>query len=249
MHRIAALILIVVASSACAGTTVGFDSTGFRSTQNHYRIPYKQGSKSLLGPEWRVENFRHDDQGNPVELIEGGTNEGTLEWRYSDGVVRQASTTIYDLDLSHSTNAAIWVRVIPIPQHLRRKQLDVLSENYVNNLTGSVETGYFSDRPPTRRVATKIIESEAIGLLGSRAHIVRFDMVDLDQLELDENAPRTRAEIVLVKTRFRKAIKDGPVFDVPAYLLLGYSNDEAAFEEHIGTFRRFAQSIELVPSE
>lgn len=249
MPRIILSVALIFVLCACGGSQQFFDSTGFRSTQNHYRVPYAAGSKSLLGPDWRVANFKFDDRGNPVEMFEKGDYRGELEWTTADGETVRVTATIYDLLLSHSSNAAIWLRVLPVPHELLSKDVQVLAENYVNNLSGAADTGYFGKQVHTRRVATKIVASEPISLLGRPAHAVTFEVVDLDQLEMDPNAPRTRAEIVLAQTNFVKTVDFAQTFQVPGYLLVGYSNDASRFDEHLGTFRRFAMSIALAPAE
>jgi hypothetical protein len=249
MHRIIVSLTLGCVLSACAGSQQHFDATGFRSDENHYRVPFQEGTKSLLGPEWSVTNFRHDGAGNPTEILEGSEYTGDVNWTSVDGETTSLSVLVYDLLLSHRTNATIWLRVVPIPHELLNKHIKILAENYVNNLNGAAGTGYFGTDIHTRRVATKIIKSEPISLLGAHAHAVTFDLVDLNQLEMDENAPRTRIEIVLAQTNFVKELGGSQKYRVPGYLLVGYSNDAPVFDEHLATFRRFAMSIQRTPAD
>lgn len=249
MRRMIVALALGCLVSACAGSQYAFDAKGFRSDENHYRVPYQAGTKSLLGPEWSVTNFKHDDAGNPTEILEQGEYSGDINWTSADGETTSVSTLVYDLLLSHRSNATIWLRVMPIPQELINKHIKVLAENYVNNLNGAAGTGYFGKDLRTRRIATQIIKSEPISLLGAHAHAVTFDMVDLDQLQMNPNAPRTRVEIVLAQTNFAKSLGGSQRFRVPGYLLAGYSNDAGAFDEQLATFRRFAMSIQRTPAD
>lgn len=236
------LLLTVV---GCGSSGAYFDASGFHSAENPYSIRYAQAASGvLISSEWRVANFEYED-GQPSHPITRGEFESALTWVYRDGVAGTVRTETFDLKLSHNTNAAIWVRMLPIPFALLHKKVAFLAENFVNNLSGNVYNEYFGIGPAERRVATQILESKAIGFFGLPAQMVRFDLVSVDQLELDPNAPRTRVEMVLVRTRFVKTLHNGQTFRAPAYLLIGYSNDAVRFDSQLADFRRFASQIEF----
>ena len=87
-----------------------------------------------------------------------------------------------------------------------------------------------------RRVATKIIESRAASVAGQPAHEVVFDLVNLDQLQLDPQAPRTRIRATFIEIPTKKILTSSrrvrrPA--VPAVLFVGYSAVSGAFDSQI----------------
>lgn len=65
----------------------------------------------------------------------------------------------------------------------------------------------------------------------------------LNQLEADENAPRTRVRIVMVDAGLMTELKGAYPPEIPAYLLLGYANDADRFEAHATVFRDFVERV------
>ena len=70
----------------------------------------------------------------------------------------------------------------------------------------------------------------------------RFEVVNLDQLEHDPNAPRSKVELVLVATPFSKRAR-GAAHTVPAYLLFGYINDAPMFDQQLADFRELVLRV------
>jgi hypothetical protein len=241
---LAALALCML---GCRSNLNRFDQHGFRSTLNPYGVRYADPvSGHLISADWHVANFQYRD-GRPTESLHGESFESELEWHYGDGAKHVVAIETFDLLLEHNTNAAIWVRVVPIPQGLYHKKVQFLAENYVNNFSGSYDS-QLGGTMVARRLATQILKSESAGFRGRPAHVVTFDYVSLDQLELDANAPRTRARIVLVAIWFRKVLIGGGTsgdFEVPGYLMIGYANDAAHFNALAPTFDAFLKQVAI----
>ena len=243
MWRVMAIFVLVLAG--CGHGPAYFDASGFHSTDNPYSIHYADPQRQLLiSDEWTLTNYEHHG-GRPTKAMTKGAFEGSLSWRFRDGEVHTVKTTTFELELSHNSNAVIWVRLLPIPADLLHKKVEFLAENFVNNLSGNAYSSYLGSGVDERRVATKILSSQPIGLRGLHAQIITFDLVSLDQLELDPNAPRTRVDLVLARTNFRKVLDNSTPFEVPAYLLVAYANDAEHFESQLDTFRAFVRQIEI----
>ena len=66
----------------------------------------------------------------------------------------------------------------------------------------------------------------------------------MDQLEMDPDAPRERARVLLVEGSFMKKVSmgshrglgGGGSTEVPAVLLIGYANDMAYFDSKVADF-------------
>jgi hypothetical protein len=103
-------------------------------------------------------------------------------------------------------------------------------------LFGTVLDFTLSSPVDARRVATKIIESKSASVAGQPAHEVVFDLVNLDQLQLDPQAPRTRIRAMFIVTRTKKTLGGTrrvrrPA--VPAVLFVGYSAVAGTFDSQI----------------
>ena len=80
------------------------------------------------------------------------------------------------------------------------------------------------------RTASKIIESKAREVGGQPAREVTFDVVDVDQLQLDPQARRTRIRAVFIHAPLVKEFL-GTGWVSPAFLFVAYVSDERHFDE------------------
>ena len=237
-----ALSVVLIGCGAGLGR---FDEIGFHSTENPYRIRYaKPATRELISQEWRVTNFSYSD-GQPHAPLTRDEFVSSLTWTYLDGSTGTVTTQAFDLRISHTTNASIWVRMLPVPRVLSGKQIKFMAENYVNNLSGTAYTYYLGSAVEERRVATQILESESVMFGRYRAHAVTFDVVSLDQLEMNANAPRTRVQMFLVRAPFQKRLEGNQIFKVGALLQFIYSNDAESFDEQLPTFRSLLKRVEF----
>lgn len=225
-----------------------FTPTGFKPQERKYEIGYLAETESLTERGWRIANYQYS-KGVPTEEMTKGRFTSTFPWELADGSPSKIETTTYELLIEHNTNATIWVRLVPTPRSLQGKMIRVLAENYVNNLTGNVYSDYFDPEPSERRISTKILESESTRVMDHGAQRVRFEIVNLDQLEHDANAPRTQAEIILVNVVHKKKARGRNVSHVPALFLLGYANDAAMFDTHYPDFRDLVDRIRAAPAD
>jgi hypothetical protein len=223
-----------------AGGTGAFLSDGFHDPTRRYVIQYAASPMKLLPGAWRVSNFRYDGAA-PDQQLTQGAHQSAFEWTGPSGVQSDQSAVTYDLQISHTSNAAIWVRSLPIPSSFRHKSISVLLENYVNDLTGSIYDFYLGSARQERRVATQVLDRGPLTVGGVKAHFVTFEIVNLDQLQMNQSAPRVRAKLVLVQVSLRKDFVGSHY--APAYLMLGYSNDADQFESHLTDFENLLKRV------
>jgi hypothetical protein len=236
--------------SGCSTLQGEHRPTAFVSVQRSYSVEYvDRGKRQLLPSPWVLSNFEYDGA-LPTKERTKGRFESEFQWEMKSGAIVRATTTTYELLFRHTSNAEIWVRLLPIPQAMRGRQVRYAAEEFVNSFSGSVVSDWLDGSGIARRVATQIIESKAIKVDGHPARQVTFDIANLDQLQLDPNAPRTRARIVLVKAGLRKSILHSQNLQrVAAYLMLGYLNDAARFADEAAAFDSLVQRVKVAPVE
>lgn len=239
------LPLLVILAACGAQQSGWFFDTGFHVNTERYGFRYLDTYPNLLPPGWKLDNFVRS--GSDYEIKTRGAYRKELHWTMADGSVKDAAIVVHDLIFHHTqSNGTIWVRRMPLPRASRDKAISVLAENYANGISGSVYDAQLGSAVVERRVSTKVISSVPLQLGAHAAHDVVFEMADLNQLELDPNAPRQRTRIVMVKGQFDKPIAFGKGMRissslsadrVPAVLLLGYANDAAEFDAHAADFQ------------
>lgn len=225
-----------------------FDRAGFHGGEESYLIRYhKPGTALLLPGNWRVTNFRTVKDGLPTDMKTLDAYKSTLTWTYGNGATSRVTTTTYDLVLSHPSEAMIWVRILPVPGEMRNKAVKVIAEGWANHISGSLYTGYLDSGPDEVRIATEIIQSEQVLIANRPARLVTFDAANVDQLELNRNAPRTRVMIAVVKGAWRKTLEasSGHV-TVPGVLFVAYSHAAKDFDSLLPQFKAFLEQISVL---
>jgi hypothetical protein len=239
----AGLAVLLIAGCYHHAEASWFTRSSYRAISDRYGFRYRGGKyPELLPPAWRLDNF--EDTGDGLRIKTRGAYLSTLSWEMSDGELRRADVVTHDLLFRHSnTNGTIWVRRLPLPRASRGKAVRVLAENYAGEISGSVYEAALDSRVTERRVSTKLLAGGPIEFGSHKGHAVTFDVADLNRLELDPQAPRTRVTVILIEGAFDKhmeliggSLTGGGGATVPALLLLGYANDAGVFEAHLPDF-------------
>src|SRR3954469_8804384 len=147
---LAAVVCVAAAAAACGPAHGGaFNTLGFTSTYG-YDIPYEGGTQRLLPPQWRLDNFELGREG----LVHKRSERYLTNYHLEDDDDRDGrSGTIIDafkyaLRFEHSVHAGvIWLREIPIETKLRNKDLRVLMQAYIDELSGAVYEPVRRDPP------------------------------------------------------------------------------------------------------
>ena len=208
---------------ACAHQ--GFLETEFVG-HDGYRISYTEAATySAVPSEWRLENYFFNKQGIPNDEKDERIYENTIEWEDDTGRSFQVTYQFLDLKWRHKNGSLLYVCMIPMPPRQRNLQLDVFVEQWANDYNG---LQFSFKQGEARRIASKILESKARQVDGHTAHEVTFDVVDMDQLQLDSKAPRSRIRAVFIKDLHRNL--GARLSRVPAYLLVAYESSDSHFE-------------------
>lgn len=180
------------------------------------------------------------------------------EWREGRDAGAEGSVTYADegeeapeIVLNHArTNGSIWLRAILPDEDHEAKELRVLAENLVNNVSAF---GYYRATIGTRYttvethsyVATALDHRE-LTISGQEAFVVVLDIADADQLELDYQARIARVMVVLIRMGEARTVREGRMRrDVPVILIAGYANSVDDFDPQLGDFEAFLDSLRI----
>jgi hypothetical protein len=242
-------VAAVVLTSACASTS-GFTEQGFVSKDSSvknsgYRIAYGPDEYRLLPQGWGLENYYVGNQGRPNDEKQTGIYRSTMDWVRLDGTTTRVEYLPDDLKFRHGNGSLMIVATVAVPHHLRNLRLSAVAEEWANSYSGMQ---FSFKRGTAQRSASKIIESKGREVGGRPAREVTLDVVDVDQLQLNPDAPRTRMRIVFVQASlFKSFVK--PEIVSPAFLFVGYSSDERSFDKGVRDYEDLLSRVRFSTPE
>jgi len=191
-------------------------------------------------------------------MLWGDAYRSAIQVETRNGTSLPAEVITHDLKFSHAQSEAIlWLRVLPLPNRIMHKSLRVVAEEWANGLTGtaldfSFGTGNTQSQKVSigvgsQRVATKILTSQPREVAGHKAHEVLFEMVNMDQFEMNPNAPRTRIRAAFIQAPVTKHTADfaSVSAELNACLFVGYSNSAESFDKVAPVFDDFLSRMEI----
>lgn len=241
VSAVAAGVLAVGLLACGPPATVAFDGYGYKHQKYGYRLLNQSGDK-LLPPEWQLDNLYW----TPAKKLEQKhTPDYLATFRFDmngDGATdRDERGFLYDLRFKHTKrDATIWVRTLPISTDLREKDLRVLVQRYVDEVSGAgfeaVQLGPNSIIIREKRYAASVISRGSFTVAKQEAFETTFDVANVDEVAVSPNARKTRVRIALVRTPFTYPKKQLDKVEFPVLMLVGYANlpedfakDEPAF--------------------
>lgn len=236
--------------------TTKFDEWGFIHAEYGYRVVHRDkvnGSvtEGLMDDAWLFDNVYAKDQ----HLLVKQTPEYTTKFEMDgdgDGKTDFTETALlYDLRFKHrSHDAVIFVRSVPISSDLAQKDLRVLVQRYIDEVSGAgyeaVQIGGVN-KVAEQRFAAELRDRGPGTVAGQEAYQATFDVANVDQLRVSPNARRTRVRIVFARTPFmHESVTDAawkrhqfPVLLVAVYANLpeDFVRDSQAFGDLLGRIK------------
>jgi len=246
---------VVLGVAACGPVTRGAFGAGGYTTGYGYDVAYQAGTKQVLPPGWNLDNFRVDDAGTQVRKT-GRSYVTTYAFDDDeDGHTDERfKTYIYALRYEHTVHSGtIWLRNLPVARKLRTKDLRVLMQDYIDEISAATyETEQFA-RPGVplvvveRRQAAAIIEQGPATIAGQPAYAATIDVANVDQLRLTPGVRARRIQLVLMRApEDEKVERDGkPTIRYPVIALAGYSNMPADFSTGLDDFHGFLRLLTI----
>jgi hypothetical protein len=229
--RLAVVALLFATGCASAGS--GFTDTGFVGKHAGYTISYAEPDKYLiLPPDWELDNYFVSQKGKPSREKDQGIYRATMDWVDVTGHSERVEYVIYDLKWRYGNGSSLVVCTVAVPSRHRNLRLSAFAEEWANEYSGMQ---FSFRRGEGHRTASKIVESKARQVGGHAAREVTFDVVDVDQLQLDANAPRIRIRAVFVQAPLAKEFLHGGG-GAPAFLFVAYVSDQRKFDRRVDDY-------------
>jgi hypothetical protein len=224
-------ILTLLLFSGCASAGLGFTDTGF--VGKGYSISYVEtATYSIVPPDWDLDNYFYNRQGKPHREKDQGIYRDTMDWVDVTGRSERVEYVIYDLKWRHGNGSTFAVCTVAVPPRHSNLRLSAFAEEWANEYSGMQ---FSFKKGEAHRTASKIVETKARQVGGRAAREVTFDVVDVDQLQLDASAPRTRVRAVFVQAPLVKEFLDSGLRP-PAFLFVAYASDERKFDKLVDDY-------------
>jgi len=234
--------------------TGGFTERSFAAPAGGFGFSYVDAPRATLLPAaWTLENWTRDVNGKPDAQKEKGIYLSEVEWPMEDGKLKWMKFVTHELRYDHPSGATIWVRLLPVPPRQASRNLNVIAENWVNSISGTVFDYTFYEVEGAKRIGSKILESKSATVAGQPAHRIVFEVVNLDQLRLDANAPRSRAAAYFIQAPVTKELqKTGPSnlkIWAPACIFLGLVAPADQYDAVVADFDSLVSRMWVEPSK
>lgn len=265
MKQILWLLLVVVGVSTM-GCAQG--STAAGSALVHPKFPYAvtyddEVNKSVLGPEWTLENFRRrrPDPKHPgrIDIERKDGYETTFHFDFDNDDKADAHEAFPNPDLlltSKKTEARIEVSALLLDHRLADKELRVLLNNAVESASGTLSlfVGFGQAAVgSSKRFASRLIDSQEVQLGGEKGLVATIDRANVDQLQLNPNARWRRSRLFLMRAPFDYFAtgRGGPnaFYRYRVLLLVEYSNAPEDFEAQYPDFVRLMNKLHVMNDE
>lgn len=240
-----ALAMLATCSGCFSRHRAGWWSDdAFYTSRQHYRVRYSDpagADRLVLAPGWRLDNFRLDGRGRPLEALASGETVLHVD-RDSDGRIdlrtRQPRYELHFQHLEH--DAVIWSHTGPLERIDAERSLESMLRIVVDAFaeeSARVGKGELADA--TRRRGVRIVEEGAASFQSSagepvQARGVVFEVVDLDMAGPD--AVLGLVELLIARPRDTWSPGGGPGSpqDPPMVVFFGF----AARADEFPTLRR-----------
>ncbi|MEM9863066.1 MAG: hypothetical protein AAF938_15835 [Myxococcota bacterium] len=252
MKRLDALFLLAFAG--CASQVDQITAYGFEHGSHSLRVAFAEG-RTFAGEGWRVDNLQSMRDG-PARYKRGNRYMEVVRFDSNNDGTENGRVELprYLLRLTHDrTPGLIWLSHLAVSRRFENTNLDALARMYVESVAGAGLVVSSLSTIEETRYATRILSETSIAVDGFEGLRVVFEIADVDQLQLSQDARWKRAEVVLIRSGFliapegaRRARRQTLL---PTLLVAGHENLSENFDETSGAFTRFISTIDFRRAE
>lgn len=265
-NELGLVAVLAVSAVGCMPTGSVANGSALVHSQFPYAVSYDdERSKSVLGEEWTLENYRvaSAKADGSLELERKDGYETTYELDFDDDDKEDAEAKLPNPDLvflHRRTNARLEVTTLLLDKRLADKELRVLLSDIVEKESGtrSLFVGFGKVAAGVqKRFASKLLESSEATLGNEKGLVATIERADLDQLQLNPNARWRRSRLFLVRAPFdyyatKSRFGEPGLYSYHKYrvlLLVEYSNTPEDFEAQYPDLVRLLNKIHLLSDD
>jgi len=254
--RALALVASVASISACSqairlGT---FGTTSLDLIRDHYRVTYESDDR-VMSRDWLVENFQTTESGvGPAKWTPSYLRSVSPDMN-NDGVPeRPVSIPRFDLHLIHSHDGtSLWTQTTPVGGAVGMRDLEVIARDFVDRVGGGsyIEIDWGADAVRERRVGTIIREEGPVRVDSVEGYWVTFDMVSVDQRDVNAEHQGERVTVVVMRpdSRWTREERFSPSAGLPMLVTAGYASRVEHHASHRQEFEGLLRRIDFHEAE
>jgi len=206
-----------------------------------------------MSASWKLDNLYKDRAGKlkPKKVPEYLT-EFDLDVDGDGDTDSIKNEFLFDLRFKHlSRDATIWLRTFPISDDLRNKDLRVLVQRYVDEVSGAgfeaVQLGPQTTILREKRFAAQTLSRGQLTIARQPAYETTFDVANVDEVAINKAARKTRVRIALVRTPFvyQTGPAGKPAAQFAVLMLAGYANLPEDFDKDLPDFEGLLNRIQI----
>lgn len=242
--------LLLWAASACGPSLRGeFSKDGYASSYG-YNVPYQAGTQRVLPAGWQLDNYR---QGK-TQLVLKDSPEYVAVYEFDDnddGTADQVlSAPLYALRYKHLVHSGvIWLRDVPMSGDLRHKELRVLMQSYIDEMSGAnyevVRLGPAAGVVRSREYLATVMAEGPATVAGRPAYYALVDVSNASQ----PGGRSRQVELVILRAPAEERGDEDPRHprraSYPVLMVAGYSNMPADFEPGLADFHDFLGRVSI----
>ncbi len=245
------LLASMATSSGCGPTWLELRKDGVYENRASFRIRSDNPSGyGFVSPAWRIDNFAMSTSPPKPKESAGYLSTVALDHQDDGRIDHRERVLRYDLKLVHrQRNAELFVRSVPLGNQRRDSELRVIAREYVESVAGA---GYVNVQigpvavGVERRFATRVLEEHPFVVSGFPAYEVTFDVANVDQLQMSQDASFERVRVVLVRTNAHWKLQQGASpYVYPVLLIVGYAAHPDDFGRDLGDLDTLLNLIEF----
>jgi len=243
-----ALCVAALAAVACGPVSKGAFTTTNYHTDYGYDVAFQQGTTNILPPAWRLDNFYWTRNG--LDRKYEAPYITTYKLDNDRGVrSREFQAYTYELRYEHTVSSAeIWLSSIPISATLRHKDLRILMQAYIADLTQpkyevvQQATEHTAPVVVGRPLTATLLEQGAATIAGQPAYVATLDVTDAEHPTPGVAGRRMRLVLLRAPGEDTQPVP-GTTQHYPVIVVAGYSNMPTDFDASAADFHDFLQRL------
>lgn len=238
------VVLLALGGAACVKKQGSFDAKGYTNHLYDYNVR-NGGAGEVMSDAWLLDNYYGEDR--KAKRTPDYVTEYQLDTTGNGKTDVTPEELRYDLRYENRFDSGvIWLRTLPLSTTRRDTEPRVLMREYVDALAGSGFTAVTLTPGQlfieSEHLTARVLDAQENRVGNAPAFEAIIEVADVDALQLDPNARKKLAKLVVIRPNF--VYSKGRV-DFPVLMVAGYVNFPEDFSRSLPDFDSLLARIEL----